>query len=221
MHRKAFVALLGATAITLALGACSDTAEKPGTDKKPYVALISKGFRHQFWQAVKAGAANVEFLKGQIEDIPLPDASIDVVISNCVINLSTDKSAVIAELFRVLTPGGRLGISDVVAEDNLSPAERAKRGSYVGCIAGALSRIEYLDGLTAAGFIEPDVVFTHEAAPGMHGAIIRAQHDIGTRLLHRDVAVPNAIDEIPGIGGHDGHGCERTGPITKIDEPPA
>jgi SAM-dependent methyltransferase len=124
--------------------------------------------------AAKAGAANVEFVKGTIEDIPLPDASIDVVISNCVINLSTDKPAVIAEMFRVLTPGGRLGISDVVAEDQLSPAERAERGSYVGCIAGALSRSEYLDGLTAAGFTDREVVFTHEAAPGMHGAIVRA-----------------------------------------------
>ncbi len=124
--------------------------------------------------AAKAGAGNVEFVKGQIEDIPLPDGSIDVVISNCVINLSTDKPAVLAEMFRVLTPGGRLGISDVVAEDDLSPADRAERGSYVGCIAGALSRTEYLDGLTAAGFTDPEVVFTHEAAPGMHGAIVRA-----------------------------------------------
>src|ERR1700712_862248 len=124
--------------------------------------------------AAKAGAGNVEFVKGQIEQIPLPDGSIDVVISNCVINLSTDKSAVIGEMFRVLTPGGRLGISDVVAEDHLSPAERAERGSHVGCIAGAFSRTEYLDGLTAAGFTDPEVVFTHEAAIGMHGAIVRA-----------------------------------------------
>jgi arsenite methyltransferase len=124
--------------------------------------------------ATKAGAINVEFVKGQIEDIPLPDGSIDVVISNCVINLSTDKQAVIAEMFRVLAPGGRLGISDVVSEDQLTAAERAERGSYVGCIAGALSRSEYLDGLVAAGFVDPEVVFTHEAAPGMHGAIVRA-----------------------------------------------
>ena len=124
--------------------------------------------------AARAGAGNVEFVKGQIEDIPLPDSSIDVVISNCVINLSTDKAAVLSEMFRVLTPGGRLGISDVVAEDDLSPADRAERGSYVGCIAGALSRTEYLDGLTAAGFTDPEVVFTHQAAPGMHGAIVRA-----------------------------------------------
>ncbi len=124
--------------------------------------------------AAKAGATNVEFLQGTIEDIPLPDASVDVVISNCVINLSTDKSAVIAEMFRVLSPGGRLGLSDVVAEDHLSPQMRAERGSYVGCIAGALSKTEYLDGLTDAGFVDADVTFTHEAAEGMHGAIVRA-----------------------------------------------
>ncbi|MDD4868639.1 MAG: arsenite methyltransferase [Mycobacterium sp.] len=122
----------------------------------------------------KAGATNVEFRKGTIEDIPLPDAAVDVVISNCVINLSADKPAVIAEMFRVLVPGGRIGISDVVAEDHLSAAERAERGSYVGCIAGALSRQEYLDGLAAAGFTEATVTFTHQVAEGMHGAIIHA-----------------------------------------------
>ena len=124
--------------------------------------------------AAKADAANVEFLKGQIEDIPLPDASVDVVISNCVINLSTDKPEVLAEMFRVLRPGGRVGVSDIVAEDQLTAADRAKRGSYVGCIAGALSRSEYLDGLTAAGFVDASVELTHQAAPGMHGAIVRA-----------------------------------------------
>jgi ubiquinone/menaquinone biosynthesis C-methylase UbiE len=124
--------------------------------------------------AAQAGARNVEFRKGQIEDLPLPDASVDVVISNCVINLSTDKPAVLAEMFRVLVPGGRIGITDVVAEDHLTPAERAAAGSYTGCIAGALSRAEYLGGLAAAGFTEASVTFTHQAAPGMHSAIIRA-----------------------------------------------
>ena len=124
--------------------------------------------------AAQAGATNVEFVQGTIEDVPLPDAVVDVVISNCVINLSVDKPKVIAEMFRVLAPGGRLGISDVVAEDQLTPAERAERGSYVGCIAGALSRTEYLDGLASAGFVETSVRFTHQAADGMHGAIIRA-----------------------------------------------
>ena len=124
--------------------------------------------------AAQSGATNVEFVQGTIENIPLPDSVVDVVISNCVINLSADKPKVMAEMFRVLTPGGRLGISDVVAEDQLTPAERAERGSYLGCIAGALSRREYLDGLAAAGFVEATVRFTHQAAEGMHGAIIRA-----------------------------------------------
>ena len=124
--------------------------------------------------AARAGAVNVEFRKGQIEDLPLPDASVDVVISNCVINLSVDKPAVLAEMYRVLIPGGRIGITDVVAEDHLTAADRAAAGSYAGCIAGALSRAEYLDGLAAAGFADASVTFTHEAAPGMHSAIIRA-----------------------------------------------
>jgi arsenite methyltransferase len=124
--------------------------------------------------AAKAGATNVEFRKGIIEDLPIDDAVIDVVISNCVINLSTDKPAALAEMFRVLKPGGRIGISDVVAEDQLSPQMRAERGSYVGCIAGALSRTEYLDGLAAVGFTDAEVTFTHQAAPGMHSAIVRA-----------------------------------------------
>lgn len=125
--------------------------------------------------AVTAGARNVEFLRGTIEDVPLADEAVDVVISNCVINLSTDKPAVLAEMFRVLVPGGRIGISDVVAEDHLDPADRAERGSYVGCIAGAFSRGEYLAGLEAAGFTDAEVEFTHEAAPGMHAAITRAK----------------------------------------------
>jgi arsenite methyltransferase len=124
--------------------------------------------------AARAGARNVEFRKGQIEALPLPDASVDVVISNCVINLSTDKPAVLAEMFRVLVPGGRIGISDVVAEDRLTPGDRAAAGSYVGCIAGALSRVEYLAGLAAAGFADASVTFTTEAASSIHSAIIRA-----------------------------------------------
>src|ERR1700689_4264876 len=124
--------------------------------------------------AAKAGATNVEFRKGEIEALPLPDTAVDVVISNCVINLSTDKPAVLAEMFRVLVPGGRIGISDVVAADHLSPADRAAAGSYVGCIAGALTRTEYLDGLAAAGFTDASVTFTAQAVPDMHAAIIRA-----------------------------------------------
>ena len=124
--------------------------------------------------ARKAGATNVRFLKGLIEEIPLEDASVDVVISNCVVNLSPEKDKVLAEIARVLRPGGRIGISDVVAEDRLSRADRAVRGSHVGCIAGALSISEYRDGLTAAGLVDVEVELTHSVADGMHGAIIRA-----------------------------------------------
>ena len=124
--------------------------------------------------AAEAGIANAIFLKGVIEEIPLPADSVDVVISNCVINLSVDKPAVLAEIGRVLKPGGRIGISDVVAEDRLSPADRAERGSYVGCIAGALSASEYVAGLEAAGFDDVTVDFTHEVADGLHGAIVKA-----------------------------------------------
>jgi SAM-dependent methyltransferase len=122
----------------------------------------------------EAGVTNVEFLKGFIEDIPLPDAAVDVVISNCVINLSLDKPKVMAEIARVLRPGGRIGISDVVAENHLTPSERAERGEWVGCIAGALSFDEYERGLAAVGFTDIEVTPTHQVADEMHSAIIRA-----------------------------------------------
>ncbi len=125
--------------------------------------------------AAEAGVANVAFLEGRIEAVPLPDASVDVVISNCVINLSTDKAAVFREIGRVLRPGGRVGVADVVARDDLSPAERAARGSYVGCIAGALSFGEYAAGLAAVGLTDVTIEPTHEVADGMFAAIIRAR----------------------------------------------
>jgi arsenite methyltransferase len=125
--------------------------------------------------AREAAVTNVHFLKGIIEQIPLPASSVDVVISNCVINLSADKAAVLTEIARVLKPGGRMGVSDVVAEDNLSAEDRAERGSFVGCIAGALSRSEYVAGLEAAGFEDVSVEFTHQVADGMHGAIVKAR----------------------------------------------
>jgi ubiquinone/menaquinone biosynthesis C-methylase UbiE len=122
----------------------------------------------------KAGADNVEFLKGYIEDVPLPAATVDVVISNCVINLSADKPRVFAEMFRVLRPGGRLGVSDVVASNDLTPKERAERGSYVGCVAGAMSFAEYETGLRRVGFEHVSIEPTHTVADGMFSAIVKA-----------------------------------------------
>ena len=124
--------------------------------------------------AAEAGVTNFEFIEGYIEDIPLDDATVDVVISNCVINLSADKPAVISEIARVLKPGGRIGISDVVADDSLTPEERAERGSWVGCIAGALSYSEYRQLLEEAGFVDITIDATHQATAGMDSAIIKA-----------------------------------------------
>ena len=123
----------------------------------------------------EAGATNVEFLKGFIEDVPLPDRSVDVVISNCVINLAADKNAVFREMHRVLRPGGRVGVTDVVAADHLTEKERAERGSYVGCIAGALSFAEYRHGLMEAGFEDIEISPTHSVAEGMFSAIVKAR----------------------------------------------
>ena len=163
--------------------------------------------------AAQAGATNVEFLQGTIEDVPLPDGSVDVVISNCVINLSIDKPKVLAEMFRVLAPGGRIGISDVVADDHLTPAERAERGSYVGCIAGALSRSEYLEGLAAWGSTSPSVRFTQPVADGMHNAIIQATKPggspspAGQRREHRG---PD-LDSCPARAGGLLRPCDQHG----------
>ena len=143
--------------------------------------------------AAEAGATNVEFLKGHIEAIPMPAASVDVVISNCVVNLAADKPAVFGEIARVLRPGGRLGISDIVADDDLSAAERAERGSYAGCIAGALSFAEYRSGLLAAGLDDVSITATHEVATGMQSAIIKATKPIdaapSVTLVGRDLPV--------------------------------
>jgi arsenite methyltransferase len=124
--------------------------------------------------AARAGATNAEFLKGHIESIPLPGESVDVIISNCVINLSGNKAAVFAESYRVLRPGGRFGVSDVLAEDHLTAADRTERGRHAGCIAGALSFTEYRNGLTMAGFTGISITPTHEVIDGMHSAIIQA-----------------------------------------------
>ncbi|MGW5608238.1 arsenite methyltransferase [Streptomyces sp. NPDC003753] len=151
------------------------SARRVGPTGKAYgVDMTDEMLALALANAEKAGATNVEFLKGTIESIPLPANTVDVVISNCVINLSVDKPTVFAETFRVLKPGGRIGVSDVVADDSLTPEQRAERGDYVGCIAGALSFAEYRRGLEAAGFMDVEITPTHPVADGMHSAVVRA-----------------------------------------------
>ena len=161
--------------------------------------------------AAAAGATNAEFRKGIIESIPLGDASVDVVISNCVVNLSTDKAAVLGEVARVLRPGGRIGISDVVAEDHLSPTERAERGSFAGCIAGALSFSEYRAGLEAVGLTDVEVTPTHAVGDGLHSAIIRATKPADwSRDQVRPVALPRPVTaevRVVDAGCCGGEGC--------------
>jgi len=132
--------------------------------------------------ADEAGATNVEFLKGMIEDVPLPRSSVDVVISNCVINLAADKSAVFREIQRVLAPGGRVGVTDIVADDGLTVEQRSKQGSYAGCIAGALSISEYETGLREAGLVDVSITPTHSVVPGMYSAIIRATKPVDQKV---------------------------------------
>ena len=138
--------------------------------------------------AADAGITNVEFLKGHIEAIPLPADSIDVVISNCVVNLAADKPSVFREIARVLRPGGRIGITDIVADDALTAQQRAERGSYVGCIAGALSFSEFEAGLRAVGLTDVSVVPTHAVADGMHSGIVKAS---------KPAEAPRPLAELP------------------------
>jgi arsenite methyltransferase len=154
--------------------------------------------------AAEAGATNVEFLKGQIEALPLPAASIDVVISNCVVNLAADKASVFREIARVLRPGGRIGISDIVAEDHLTPEQREERGSYAGCIAGALSITEFREGLEAVGLTDVSITPSHAVGDGMLSAIIRATKPADARPLI-DLAARGTLPiEEAGCCGGDG-----------------
>ena len=160
--------------------------------------------------AAEAGATNVEFRKGRMEALPLEEASVDVVISNCVINLSTDKAAVFGEIARVLRPGGRMGVSDVVADDALSPTERAERGSFAGCIAGALSFSEYRQGLEAVGLVDIALTPTHAVGDGLHSVIIRATKPAGWSAASiRPVSLPAPLPGLPVVGGAccGGGGC--------------
>jgi SAM-dependent methyltransferase len=153
----------------------------------------------------KAGATNVEFLKGHIEALPLPADSVDVVISNCVINLAADKPAVLREIARVLRPGGRIGITDIVAEDHLTPDERAERGSYAGCIAGALSMSEFRQGLHDVGLTDVSITPSHAVAEGMVSAIVKAQKPADARPFV-DFSTPRDVPVVA-TGCCGGSGC--------------
>ena len=160
--------------------------------------------------ATEAGVDNVEFVRGTIESIPLPASTIDVVISNCVINLAADKAAVFREISRVLRPGGRVGVSDVVADDSLSPEQRAERGSYSGCIAGALSFAEYHAGLTAAGLTDIDIAPTHAVADGLFGAIVKARKPLEAPAAGTLPAMPDLRTSLP-VFEASGCGCGAEG----------
>jgi ubiquinone/menaquinone biosynthesis C-methylase UbiE len=125
--------------------------------------------------AAQAGVENVEFVKGYIEDIPLPDNSVDVVISNCVINLAGDKPKVLAETARVLRPGGRFAVSDVIADPDMDEATRADMAAYTGCIAGALTERDFRAALAAAGLTDIEIRETHRVHDQAGSAIIRAR----------------------------------------------
>ena len=173
--------------------------------------------------AAQAGVDHAVFIKGEIEAIPLPDASVDVVISNCVINLSTEKPRVFSEIARVLRPGGRLGVSDIVADDDLTAADRAERGSFAGCVAGALTFSEYAAGLTAAGLTGIRLTPTHAVGDGLYGAIVAAVRpqagspaepgdaDAAAAGLHAARALPKAGAVVLGRGSAETQACGSSG----------
>jgi SAM-dependent methyltransferase len=139
-----------------------------GLDGSPDMLTLARA------NAAEAAVPNARFLHGHIEDIPLPDRHVDVVISNCVINLASDKAQVLAEAFRVLRPGGRLGVSDIIADDGLDPAQRAAAERAVGCACGTLTCREYEQLLAGAGFTAVTITATHDAGGGLYSAIIKA-----------------------------------------------
>ena len=154
--------------VFLAADVVGPTGKVIGVDMTP--EMVSKARAN----AAKGGYPNVEFRLGEIEHLPVADASVDVIISNCVINLAPDKTRVFAEMYRVLRPGGRVGVSDVVTDDGLTDDDRAARGTFTGCIAGALPVSTYRTGLQDAGFTDVDITRTDTVADGVHTAIIRA-----------------------------------------------
>jgi arsenite methyltransferase len=159
----------GGIDVLLSAGRVGPSGKAYGLDMTDEMLAIARSNANQ------AGAGNVEFLKGHIEQIPLPDASVDVVISNCVINLSSDKAKVLAEVARVLRPGGRFAVSDVIADDDMDDETRRDMQQWTGCVAGALTRSEFLNHLRAAGLVEGDIEQTHRVHRSAGSAIIRAR----------------------------------------------
>jgi SAM-dependent methyltransferase len=168
----------GETVLDLGSGAGADvliSAKRVGPTGKAYgLDMTDEMLELARRNAAEAGATNVEFLKGYIEEMPLPDGTVDVIISNCVINLAGDKNRVFAEAARVLKRGGRFAVSDVVADPGMDEATRADMAAYTGCIAGALTREEFEQGLTAAGFTDIEIRETHRVHDQAASAIIRA-----------------------------------------------
>jgi arsenite methyltransferase len=171
----------GETVLDLGSGAGADvliSAQRVGpTGKAIGLDMTDEMLALARANAAAAGAENVEFLNGHIEDIPLPDASVDVVISNCVINLSGDKPRVLREAARVLRPGGRFAVSDVIADEDMDEATRADMAAWTGCIAGALTRREFTDALTAAGLVDIEIRETHRVHEHAASAIVRARKE--------------------------------------------
>ena len=169
----------GETVLDLGAGAGADvliSAKRVGPTGRAYgLDMTDEMLELARANAAEAGAENVEFLKGYIEEIPLPAGSVDVIISNCVINLAGDKSRVFAEAARVLKPGGRFAVSDVVADPDMDEATRADMAAWTGCIAGALTREEFEQGLAAAGLTDIEVVETHRVHEHAASAIVRAR----------------------------------------------
>ncbi len=169
----------GETVLDLGSGAGADvliSAQRVGPAGRAIGLDMTDEMLDLAWRnAEQAGVANVEFLKGFIEEIPLPDASVDVVISNCVLNLSGDKPTVIREAARVLRPGGRFAISDVIADPDMDAATRGDMQQWTGCIAGALTRAEFADALAAAGLADVEIRETHRVHEHAAAAIIRAR----------------------------------------------
>ncbi len=158
----------GGLDVILSARRAGPTGRAYGLDASPDMLTLARA------NAEQAGVTNVEFLRGHIEDIPLPDAHVDVVISNCVINLSTDKARVLAEAFRVLKPGGHFGVTDVVADEGFDGADRTAAEQRVGCASGTITAADYRDRLMDAGFTTVGVTSTHRVAPGLTSAIIQA-----------------------------------------------